>query len=257
MRWQHRSDSVVEAGSDAGSNCQLIAYDDSGVAIDSVVDIDRVSTGAISLNRDVAISGTITAGSGTHVLTNAAGLIDGAKIQDGTVDDDSLDAADDYNFNSVAVGGGAGSTGIDLNADGSFNFDAGGTFGANIETTAVTNAALEVKVSNSGTGTSSSANVISFSDSADTRIISHALARTISRYGETMGGWSELFSNDSLGLAIGTFDAVPVVIGTDATAVIKIDGTSQVINLSGVPTSAAGLSSGDVWANSNVLTLVP
>ncbi len=29
------------------------------------------------------------------------------------------------------------------------------------------------------------------------------------------------------------------------------------LNLSTVPTSAAGLSSGDIWANSNVLTIVP
>ena len=48
-------------------------------------------TGNLSLTGNLDVSGTIQAGSGNHTLTNATGLIDGGKIQDDTIDDDSID----------------------------------------------------------------------------------------------------------------------------------------------------------------------
>jgi hypothetical protein len=65
------------------------------------------ATSTVGVVDDLDVGGTIEAGSGNHVLTNAAGLISGAKIQDGTVDDDSLDATDDYNFATVTTTGNA------------------------------------------------------------------------------------------------------------------------------------------------------
>lgn len=46
---------------------------------DSIVDENATIMG------DLAVGGQITAGSGAHVLTNADGLINGAKLQSGTV----------------------------------------------------------------------------------------------------------------------------------------------------------------------------
>ncbi len=46
---------------------------------DSIVDENAIVTG------DLAVGGQITAGSGENILTNAAGLIDGTKLQSGTV----------------------------------------------------------------------------------------------------------------------------------------------------------------------------
>ena len=49
----------------------------------------------------------------------------------------------------------------------------------------------------------------------------------------------------------------------DDTEVMKIDNDAKInlnitnINVQGLPTSSAGLSSGDLWINSNVLTIVP
>jgi hypothetical protein len=102
----------------------------------TVVDIGA-ATGTTTVKNNLTTDGVITAGSGSNVLTNAAGLIDGAKIQDGTVDDDTLDAADDYNFNAAYIGGGAGGTGIDLNADGSIQCD--GAITQDVATGSLTN----------------------------------------------------------------------------------------------------------------------
>lgn len=45
----------------------------------------------IDVTGDVTLSGALIAGSGVHTLTNATGLIDGEKVQDDTIDEDSLD----------------------------------------------------------------------------------------------------------------------------------------------------------------------
>jgi len=42
-------------------------------------------TGSQTISSTLAVTGTITAGSGAHVLTNSTGLIDGAKVQAATV----------------------------------------------------------------------------------------------------------------------------------------------------------------------------
>jgi hypothetical protein len=52
------------------------------------------------------------------------------------------------------------------------------------------------------------------SNVATTSLIAHATTRTISRYGQVLGGWSELLSFQAQGLAIGTVDATPIIIGT-------------------------------------------
>ena len=71
---------------------------------DVVATLGAVSAATtVTAGTDVTAGGVLIAGSGTHTLTNAAGLIDGTKIQDSTVDDDTLLASDDYTVNSLAV----------------------------------------------------------------------------------------------------------------------------------------------------------
>lgn len=96
--------------------------DDTQDAINNIED-GSTTLATVTTTVDATVGGQVIAGSGTHTLTNAAGLIDGVKIQNGTVDDDSLDATDDYAFNSVAVGGGYGSTGSTLSAAGVGQFN--------------------------------------------------------------------------------------------------------------------------------------
>ena len=55
-------------------------------AVDLVVEGNLTVEQDAQVDGDLTVGGQITAGSGAHVLTNAAGLIDGAKIQTGTLD---------------------------------------------------------------------------------------------------------------------------------------------------------------------------
>lgn len=62
-RWRIVVDSSAEAGTNAGSNLYIQCYTDAGVVITSPIVIQR-ATAAVSLNGNVAVSGTFT-GSGT------------------------------------------------------------------------------------------------------------------------------------------------------------------------------------------------
>jgi len=74
---------------------------DTGQGANEVYDMDQnvLTTSSptfaeCTVTNDASIGGTITAGSGSNVLTNATGLIDGEKIQNDTIDDDSIDFTD-------------------------------------------------------------------------------------------------------------------------------------------------------------------
>ena len=78
LRWRIQANNVAESGSNAGSNLQIAAYDDSGSVIVTPIEITR-STGAVTLSS-LSVSGTAavfptTAAlsySGTNVTQNAA-----------------------------------------------------------------------------------------------------------------------------------------------------------------------------------------
>jgi len=60
---------------------------------------------------------------------------------------------------------------------------------------------------------------------------SHASARTTTRYGQAVGGWSEISQWDisgSKGLLIGTVNAKPLVLGTGSTERMRIDSSGNV-----------------------------
>jgi hypothetical protein len=56
-RWLVGANSAAETGSDAGTNYQLLAYDDSGTYIDTPIEVERKSGGTIWLNRPVQNTG--------------------------------------------------------------------------------------------------------------------------------------------------------------------------------------------------------
>jgi hypothetical protein len=72
------------------------------------------------------------------------------------------------------------------------------------------------------------------SDAANFFILSHGSAITINRWGQTLNGWNEFLSFDGNGLALGSFNADPVVIGTAATARLHLTGDGKI----GVHTSS-------------------
>jgi hypothetical protein len=67
---------------------------------------------------------------------------------------------------------------------------------------------------NLSTGATATAAVRAKSNVATTTIMAHSTGRTITRYGQILGGWSELLSFQANGLAIGTVDTTPIIIGT-------------------------------------------
>ena len=83
-------------------------------------------------------------------------------------------------------------------------------------------------VQNTGTGQNSVAVVRTWSDVASLNFASHASVRTVSRFGLTLGGWNEVLSWLGNGLAIGTSNPVPLVLGTNNLARITIDSGGAV-----------------------------
>ena len=67
---------------------------DRAIAVWDGTDGDKVQNSLvlISTSGGVTIPGTLTLGTGAHVITNAAGLLDGGKLQAGTVTSDQMSA---------------------------------------------------------------------------------------------------------------------------------------------------------------------
>ncbi|MGE3509644.1 MAG: tail fiber domain-containing protein [Vicinamibacterales bacterium] len=85
---------------------------------------------------------------------------------------------------------------------------------------------------NSNAGTTAAAVIRTQSDTAMLNFQAHAGARTISRFGQTLGGWNEMLAVSGNGFAIGTFTDVPLVLGANSqmrlratTAGVEVFGT--------------------------------
>jgi hypothetical protein len=88
-------------------------------------------------------------------------------------------------------------------------------------------------VQNSSTGTSAAAVLRTNSDTAQLSVFSHSSTRTIVRFGVTLGGWNEINAGTGNGLAIGTTTAVPLILGTNSSNRLQIDGTTGAVTVSG------------------------
>ncbi|HKR66230.1 MAG TPA: hypothetical protein VJZ00_21045 [Thermoanaerobaculia bacterium] len=97
------------------------------------------------------------------------------------------------------------------------------TPGAKLHVLDNTNANSFIIMENSNVGTSAAGVLRAKSDVAQVNFQSHSSARTISRFGVTLGGWNEFLGTTGNGLAIGTnTGAGPLVLGTASTARITI-----------------------------------
>ena len=86
---------------------------------------------------------------------------------------------------------------------------------------------------NSSNTTSSNAAFQTKSDTAIMSFQSHATARTISRFGVTLGGWDEMLASAGNGLAIGTLGATNLILGTNSANRLQIDGSTGAVTVSG------------------------
>lgn len=84
------------------------------------------------------------------------------------------------------------------------------------------NAANNLRVDNPNTGTAGQSGVTVSSDAAFMTLNAHAAARTATRFGLTLGGWSELVNSQTgNGLVIGTVNNLPVVFGVNNAEVAR------------------------------------
>lgn len=65
-------------------------------------------------------------------------------------------------------------------------------------------------------------------DTASQSFQSHASARTIARFGQTLGGWNEFLSVGGNGLILGTLAAKPLILGTSSAQRIHITSAGAV-----------------------------
>jgi hypothetical protein len=83
-------------------------------------------------------------------------------------------------------------------------------------------------VENPNTGASSAGILRAKSNTAIVNLIAHGSGRTISRFGQTLAGWTEMLQASGNGLILGTFVDKPLILGTNSTNRMQIGGTGGV-----------------------------
>jgi hypothetical protein len=73
-----------------------------------------------------------------------------------------------------------------------------------------------------GTGTAAAGVVRAQADIANTSFIAHGTGRTLSRFGQVLGGWNELIATAGNGQIVGTVNNTPLILGTNNTARMTI-----------------------------------
>jgi hypothetical protein len=84
------------------------------------------------------------------------------------------------------------------------------------------------EVQTTSAGVNAAAVVRTRSDLAATSFIAHGSGRTVSRFGQVLGGWAELLTFGGNGLIIGTNHSAPLILGTNATAQMRITPAGDV-----------------------------
>lgn len=88
-------------------------------------------------------------------------------------------------------------------------------------------------VQNTNVSTGAVALFRSASDTAQVNLQANSSARTITRWGQTLGGWNELLHIAGNGLAVGTLGTQPLILGTNSVARMTIDGSTGAITVPG------------------------
>ena len=88
-------------------------------------------------------------------------------------------------------------------------------------------------VENNNTGTAAAGVVRAKSDTATVNFQAHGSGRTLTRFGETLGGWGELLHASGNGLIVGTLGSQPLILGANNTNVLELTPTGQVLHLGG------------------------
>jgi Chaperone of endosialidase len=90
---------------------------------------------------------------------------------------------------------------------------------------------------NPNPGTTAAAVIRTRSDAATLNFLSHSAARTVSRFGQTLGGWNEMLAVTGNGFAIGTLGDVPLVLG--ANSQMRLRATNAGVEVFGTFTNSS------------------
>jgi hypothetical protein len=118
---------------------------------------------------------------------------------------------------------GAPTSSLDISASGNIGMGTASP-SQKLHVSADTNANNFILMQNLDTGTSAAAVIRTQSDTATVNFQAHASTRTVTRFGQVLGGWGEFLHVAGNGLAIGTITNVPVVIGANNTERIRATG---------------------------------
>ena len=142
LRWQFGADNTAEAGSNAGSDFFVNAFDDSGTALGTVLKLTRSTLGA-SFGGPLAVTGAITSSaaiSGTSLSTAGSVTANGGMTTTGDLRGGTVTATGD-----LSAGGTARVAAITVNAHaltlgGAFTLN--GAYGVSLNATADTSVTL-------------------------------------------------------------------------------------------------------------------
>lgn len=156
---------------------------------------------------------------------------------------------------------GAPTSSIDINATGLVGVGTASP-NSNIHVLGSTDTFTLIRVQNPTVAVNTQAGVAVQSDAAGADYKAHSSARTLSRWGVTLGGWVEFLQTGGNGLALGTLGASPLILGTNSANKLIISSTGN-IGIGGVAspsnplehTSGARLTAGGVWTDASSRTL--
>jgi len=101
-------------------------------------------------------------------------------------------------------------------------------------------------VENTNTGTTAAGALRAKSDTAIVSLLAHGSGRTLSRFGQTLGGWTELLMASGNGMAYGTLTSKPLIFGTNNVDRLHITAAGSVGVNTASPSSLFHVSGGDV-----------
>jgi hypothetical protein len=127
---------------------------------------------------------------------------------------------------------GAPTSSIDINASGSVGIGTASP-SQKMEIRQDTDANLIAVITNTNTGLTANAVWRAASDTTQMNMLSHSSTRTATRFGQSLGGASEIFSTGGTKMLFGTLETDSLFFGTNNTTRLTIDGSTGAATFSG------------------------
>lgn len=131
---------------------------------------------------------------------------------------------------SFRIRPGAPTSSIDISADGDVGI---GTASPDTKLHVENNTDANVigTLSNTSTGLTANAVWRAQADAAQMNMLAHSSTRTVTRFGETLGGASEIFSTGSTKLLIGTLETDNLIFGTNNITRMTVNGSTGLVTV--------------------------